>query len=465
MVMASAKSGATTAASKARGNLELDLWGPPPCLYPRDGLKATTAACGRLQKDRLESSQASYALLCTASGPTDEVIAIVSSGASLLSAHAPPLAWRQRHQPESGALPGGLALLEAIHPLRHARGHGCRGDGVPSGRARGAPPVSLPTSAPRSLTHARLVSLRPSLFAPCLHSCLQRAAPFWKGCEPAWSKTFLATANRPDMAATRQKQSQVRQRASPFFFRAQMAVLILKLGAAANAFTLAPAVLSAQSTFTPLWAEEVLLCCGFWMASYTLDATSTSVRMARLRRYVAAEAAVEGLLPAAQPANFGSNKMPFKGDGASTTGGRAASAPKASSAGARVPSRPPLPRLGPSAVVPKTMPPPVAPPAEHSRLAQLAERKEYLANFWYAAALSENVTADKPTLVEILDARLVLFRDERGVVQALPDACPHRGAPLSEGWVAQHGGHSCVVRERSPDRPLLLPCPASSITP
>lgn len=62
------------------------------------------------------------------------------------------------------------------------------------------------------------------------------------------------------------------------------------------------------------------------------------------------------------------------------------------------------------------------------------------------AALSEAVK-DKPVGVDILDTRIVLFRDESGVVRCLDDACPHRGAPLSDGWVAtdKETGHSCVV--------------------
>lgn len=64
---------------------------------------------------------------------------------------------------------------------------------------------------------------------------------------------------------------------------------------------------------------------------------------------------------------------------------------------------------------------------------ELRERKMYLKNFWYAAALSEKVK-DKPVGVDILGTRLTLFRDEEGKVVAVDDTCPHRGAPLSEGW-------------------------------
>lgn len=40
----------------------------------------------------------------------------------------------------------------------------------------------------------------------------------------------------------------------------------------------------------------------------------------------------------------------------------------------------------------------------------------------------------------------MLFRDPAtGKVGCLDDVCPHRGAPLSEGWVEKKNGHSCVV--------------------
>ncbi len=60
-------------------------------------------------------------------------------------------------------------------------------------------------------------------------------------------------------------------------------------------------------------------------------------------------------------------------------------------------------------------------------------------------AISEQVTADKPLGVEMLGMRLSLFRDANGVVRAVSDVCPHRGAPLSKGWVEKQNGHNCVV--------------------
>lgn len=80
------------------------------------------------------------------------------------------------------------------------------------------------------------------------------------------------------------------------------------------------------------------------------------------------------------------------------------------------------------------------------RLKELADRKCYLKNQWYAAALSQNLVAGgRPVGVEILGRSLVLFRGEDGMVSALDDACPHRGAPLSGGWTTEIKGHTCVV--------------------
>ncbi|WIA21123.1 hypothetical protein OEZ85_005438 [Tetradesmus obliquus] len=102
------------------------------------------------------------------------------------------------------------------------------------------------------------------------------------------------------------------------------------------------------------------------------------------------------------------------------------------------------------------------------RSRELLQRKSYLRNFWYAAALSEKLLPGAPLGVDILGSRVVLFRDEAdGQVYCLDDACPHRGAPLSQGWLATvtpdaaddassqpsssssntaaAGGHTCVV--------------------
>ena len=80
------------------------------------------------------------------------------------------------------------------------------------------------------------------------------------------------------------------------------------------------------------------------------------------------------------------------------------------------------------------------------RRKELADRKAYLHGFWYAAALSSSLPHGKPVGVDILSTRIVLFRDSTtGVVRALDDVCPHRGAPFSGGWIHEHDGHDCVV--------------------
>lgn len=68
-----------------------------------------------------------------------------------------------------------------------------------------------------------------------------------------------------------------------------------------------------------------------------------------------------------------------------------------------------------------------------------------------STALSENLSYGKPLGVDILGSRVVLFRDDDGSVKCLDDTCPHRGAPLSEGWLATDDDaasgkkHTCVV--------------------
>lgn len=56
-------------------------------------------------------------------------------------------------------------------------------------------------------------------------------------------------------------------------------------------------------------------------------------------------------------------------------------------------------------------------------------------NFWYAAALSGEVTADKPKKVKMLGQNFVLFRDTKGIARCVSDICVHRGASLSVGKI------------------------------
>jgi len=62
---------------------------------------------------------------------------------------------------------------------------------------------------------------------------------------------------------------------------------------------------------------------------------------------------------------------------------------------------------------------------------------------WWAVALSEEVTADKPLSVDIADRPIVLWRDLQGRARALEDRCPHRRAPLSLGCIRKEGWIQC----------------------
>mmetsp|Transcript_32024 Transcript_32024/g.38775 ORF Transcript_32024/g.38775 Transcript_32024/m.38775 type:complete len:645 (+) Transcript_32024:157-2091(+) len=75
---------------------------------------------------------------------------------------------------------------------------------------------------------------------------------------------------------------------------------------------------------------------------------------------------------------------------------------------------------------------------------RMADRKAYLKNFWYAAALAEDVKSE-PHGVKLLDMDIALYRGADGVVHAVSDVCPHRGAPLSMGWTTTHDKKACIV--------------------
>jgi len=60
----------------------------------------------------------------------------------------------------------------------------------------------------------------------------------------------------------------------------------------------------------------------------------------------------------------------------------------------------------------------------------------FLKNAWYVACTPDEI-AEKPLGRQICNERMVFYRGKDGVVAALEDFCPHRGAPLSLGWVEQ----------------------------
>ncbi|MCT7343057.1 Rieske 2Fe-2S domain-containing protein [Pseudomonas aeruginosa] len=55
-------------------------------------------------------------------------------------------------------------------------------------------------------------------------------------------------------------------------------------------------------------------------------------------------------------------------------------------------------------------------------------------NAWYVACTPDEL-AGKPLGRRICDEPMVFYRGEDGRVAALEDFCPHRGAPLSLGFV------------------------------
>jgi len=90
------------------------------------------------------------------------------------------------------------------------------------------------------------------------------------------------------------------------------------------------------------------------------------------------------------------------------------------------------------------------PPGKHrkepsKRGKELRDRAGYLKNMWYAVALSEKVGKKEPVRVQLCGKEMVLFRSDDGSIHCIDNACPHRGAPLSEGWVEKRQGESCIV--------------------
>ena len=59
-------------------------------------------------------------------------------------------------------------------------------------------------------------------------------------------------------------------------------------------------------------------------------------------------------------------------------------------------------------------------------------RDNYPLNCWYVAATSDEVNASLLAR-QLLDRRVVLFRQSTGEIAALDDRCAHRAVPLSLG--------------------------------
>ncbi|KAK9832649.1 hypothetical protein WJX81_007195 [Elliptochloris bilobata] len=59
---------------------------------------------------------------------------------------------------------------------------------------------------------------------------------------------------------------------------------------------------------------------------------------------------------------------------------------------------------------------------------------------WYAIAFVQDLDPTRPTPLELLGNRLVLWRDRAGAWRCFADRCPHRLAPLSEGRIEPSDG-------------------------
>ena len=57
-----------------------------------------------------------------------------------------------------------------------------------------------------------------------------------------------------------------------------------------------------------------------------------------------------------------------------------------------------------------------------------------LAQHWYPVARIQDVTST-PQQVMLLDVKMALYRTESGGIHLVRDICPHRGVPLTKGWV------------------------------
>ena len=56
-------------------------------------------------------------------------------------------------------------------------------------------------------------------------------------------------------------------------------------------------------------------------------------------------------------------------------------------------------------------------------------------NAWYVVARPDEIGSDKPLGRRICNQPIAFFRNAEGVIGAVEDFCPHRGVPLSLGFV------------------------------
>ena len=60
---------------------------------------------------------------------------------------------------------------------------------------------------------------------------------------------------------------------------------------------------------------------------------------------------------------------------------------------------------------------------------------DILARHWYPVARIQDVST-QPQQVTLLDVKLALYKTESGDIHLVRDICPHRGVPLTKGWVS-----------------------------
>jgi len=59
----------------------------------------------------------------------------------------------------------------------------------------------------------------------------------------------------------------------------------------------------------------------------------------------------------------------------------------------------------------------------------------FIRNSWYVAAEPQEIATGKLFSRTLLNEKVVMFRNAEGKIVAFKDACPHRFAPLSRGWL------------------------------
>jgi vanillate O-demethylase monooxygenase subunit len=68
---------------------------------------------------------------------------------------------------------------------------------------------------------------------------------------------------------------------------------------------------------------------------------------------------------------------------------------------------------------------------------------EFVRNYWYVAAMSEEVTGDSMLARTILDEPIVFYRGQEGEPVGLADRCVHRRYPLSQGRLDEKSNLVC----------------------